>query len=74
MDAGEAAFALIMCTIILVAVATVLVVFLFSQIMLIVGIVLTAIAFILETAAWANWANEVGGSDIDYGACFIIAV
>ena len=41
-DAGEAAFALIMCTIILVGVATMLVVFLFSQIMLIVGIVLTA--------------------------------
>merc|ERR1719272_20939 len=42
--------------------------------MMIAAIVSTAVAFILETVAWANWADKVGDNDTDYGACFIIAV
>ena len=73
-DAGDAAFGLIACTIILTLVAAVLVVLLPSPTALLVGIVLAVVAFILETAAWANWAHEVGNDDVDYGVCFIIAV
>merc|ERR1712166_1420233 len=42
--------------------------------MMIAAIVSTAVAFVLETVAWANWADKVGDNDTDYGACFIIAV
>merc|ERR1712166_1080329 len=73
-DAGEVAFSLLVGAIILIFVAAVLAVFLFSPTMMIAAIVLTAVAFILETAAWANWADKVGDNDTDYGACFIIAV
>jgi len=73
-DAGEAACALIACAIILVLVAVMLVVCCFSPNTLIGSIVLTGIAFIFETAAWANWAHEVGNNDVDYGVCFVIAV
>ena len=73
-DAGEVAFSLLVGAIMLIFVAAVLAVFLFSPTMMIAAIVSTAVAFILETAAWANWADKVGDNDTDYGACFIIAV
>ena len=73
-DAGNAAFGLLLCTIFLTLLAVVLVVCCYSPMKLLVGIAVTVIALIFETAAWVNWAQEVGNDDADYGACFMIAV
>ena len=77
-DAGSAAFGLILCVIILLVVAEIIVVALLTPGskggILQAAFMTVVLAFLLEFAAWVNWANSIGDGDVDYGGAFIVAM